>query len=196
MDEKRVKDNVVLCNVDIKKTYDTNTFEKFTDDILTVSVQNRISDKEPVTVENLLNEMNLNCIKHAVAEAGFKLDTVITGQNCSALEDIMFANIETIVKSYNTNKDAAKKFFSSIIKSSKRICIVDVGWRGTTLIQLKSLINEWFPESKDFMSFAGLKGVGSSFATSSHLNNEIFAYLFSDEKTGIFTKCILTAECP
>lgn len=158
------------------------TFEIFTDDILTVSIKNRISAENPVTVEMLLEEMFLQCVRDEVLKAGFSPDTIITEKNYHMLENVIYANKDRIVKSYENYREAAKRYFSSMIKGCRRICIVDIGWRGTTLIQLKSLINKWFPEMEVFLSFAGLKGVGSSFSTSAYLNNQIFVYLFSNEK--------------
>ncbi len=167
----------------------TTTFDKFADDIVAHSIQEKLNDGSVISIAEALNEAGLYCVKDLLKKSGFDLKTALTKINASLIMDIILRNRDVVVKEYAKHKQAAKSYFSSIIKGSKKICIVDIGWRGTTLIQLKSFLHDFFPNLEVILSFAGLKTVGSSFCTTDYLQENIYVYMFSGEKNrDLFTK--------
>lgn len=159
----------------------TTTFDKFTEDIVQHCILGRVNKTAAVSIEVALNETGLACIKTILIKKGFDLKEKLTEKNAALIIDILYESRDFIRTEFHKYRQAARLYFESIVQGCKKICIVDLGWRGTTLIQLKSLLNEWFPDIEIILSFAGLSTVGSSFCTSNYLRKDIYAYMFSDE---------------
>lgn len=157
------------------------TFEKYTDEIIQRCIQDRVGDNVMISIEEVLNETGLSYMKNILLQQGIDLKAAITNKNVSYIKDTIYRYRDKIASENEKHKQAAKRYFASIVEGCKKICIVDLGWRGTSLIQLKSLLNEWFPDIDIIFAFAGLKTGGSPFCASEYMNGNIFVYLFSQE---------------
>lgn len=94
------------------------------------------------------------------------------------INNIFEENIEEISEYYNNTVIAAQKYFKEKVRYNTKICIVDIGWNGTSIICLK-----YFLEEKCGMQVhvcGALMGMLKSEAAEISLaNRNIFSYLFS-----------------
>lgn len=94
------------------------------------------------------------------------------------LEKIFEKYLSEILPHYQKAAEAAGQYFEKVIRSHKNICVVDVGWQGTSISCLKYFLEEkcGFPVNVTG-ALMGMNGNGS--AELSMANGMIQSYLFS-----------------
>ena len=96
------------------------------------------------TIEQALNEINLDFLAGECAKFKLNKKDVITGVKIGKLEEMFVANNERIANHFKDNEFAAMQYFKANIADAKRICVIDLGWRGSILAYLKFLlVKKW-----------------------------------------------------
>lgn len=96
------------------------------------------------TIEQALNEINLDFLADECNKFKLNKKDIITGAKIGKLENMFNANNDRIAKHFADNEFAAMQYFKSKIGKSRRVCVVDLGWRGSILAYLKFLlVKKW-----------------------------------------------------
>ena len=96
------------------------------------------------TIEQALNEINLDFLTSECEKFRLNKKDVITGAKIGKLEQMFIANNDRIAKHFADNEFAAMQYFKAKIGGAKRVCAVDLGWRGSILAYLKFLlVKKW-----------------------------------------------------
>ncbi len=136
--------------------------EDFTEEIIENLLLSRANfTKNPMTVGQALQETDLELIVDYLEERNLRVDDILDKQAYMKLRDLIYNHKQEIVAEYKETREAAERYIKSQIQDAKKVCIIDIGWKGTAIVYLKHLI-----EKKYGMD---VKVVGSLMGT---LNNE------------------------
>lgn len=104
----------------------------------------RIRCEKGYTIKQAFKELNLEvllpyCKKYNLTETDY-----LTSSTIIDIEKCFFENIDKISKQYINNEKAAKEYFKAKLQGAKKICLADLGWRGSNIAYLKYLlVDKW-----------------------------------------------------
>lgn len=141
---------------------------------------NKELQKEPITIRQLLQILQLDEIMFDLGKTGLHPDFLVTKENAKLLKMFLHRHWSDIVSIYTREEEAIKKVIFSKIGNYKKIAIVDVGWNGSGPLGIKYLIEEkWKKDCVVKCLVAGSK-VADNVANINRLENEdLQAYMFS-----------------
>ncbi len=161
------------------------TMERTWEEMLQHVVLPKAKESNKKTVKEILRICDLPFAEKYMVQAGISLEQTFDMSVYEKLHDIFVRHMEEIKEHYQSTVRAAQKYFAQKVKTNTKVCIVDVGWRGTGILCLK-----YFLEEKCGMQVqvcGALMGMlKSESAEISLANRSIFSYLFSahhNEKT-------------
>ena len=96
------------------------------------------------TIKKALNEINLDFLCDECKRFGLNPNDLIVANKIGKLEKMFISNRARIVEHFKDNEQAAKQYFKEKIGDAKRICLTDLGWRGSVLAYLRFLlVDKW-----------------------------------------------------
>ena len=96
------------------------------------------------TIKQALNEINLDFLADECEKFRLNEKDIITGSKIGKLENMFYSNNDRIAHHFADNEFACMQYFKQKIGSARRICAVDLGWRGSILAYLKFLlVKKW-----------------------------------------------------
>lgn len=129
-----------------------------------------------ITLEESLNSVDLQDLTESLNEYGLDKTEKLTKENQSLYTEFILDNIEKIKKIYEKEEMCAKQYLRSVIGTSAKIAVVDVGWAGSGPLGIKSLIEEkWNWKCRVACLVAATGDAG----TYKILSGELNTYLFS-----------------
>ncbi len=134
------------------------------------------------TFEQLLVSMELEELLSTSA-GEINPDDKLTSHNSSVFTDFLEKKWETILKIYQPQREAAKKYFSQYVKNGDRIAAVDIGWAGSGAVSLRDLIRrEWKYDAEVFGIVAGTNTLHNAEPYMSEgflLSEKMVSYMYS-----------------
>lgn len=157
-------------------------FEKYTEDFLDYNIRNRALSINPKqSLQNILKGTDLEMLIPLLRESNLCENDLLDEHNCEAFCSFIYNNKEKVVDYFRTTQIAAQEYFEEIIGNHQKICLIDVGWRGSSTVYFKEFINNFCKKKIEI--------IGALVATSDNSyaqivsNTEInHAYLFSPYK--------------
>lgn len=117
-------------------------YEDFTDEIFFHTILPR-SDRG-YTIEQAFNELNLSFLFDKLSTYKLNKHSFILGSNTNKIKNLIFDNIDLVVKNFKNNEEAAKLYFKQKLGGARKLCVVDLGWRGSILAYLEYLlVKKW-----------------------------------------------------
>ena len=96
------------------------------------------------TIKQAFNEIDLDILLDSLSDYKLKPTDIIVAKNIYLLEQLFVDNKQKIVDHFKPHQMAAKEYFKKVIGKAKVICAVDLGWRGSILGYLKTLlVDKW-----------------------------------------------------
>lgn len=93
-------------------------------------------------IKSVLSSMELDSMVNSLTE--LQLSDKLTSANASKLQNILEANWDKVLKTYENEEIGAKKYFEDLVTGCKKICAIDIGWAGSGAISMSYLIeNVW-----------------------------------------------------
>lgn len=132
---------------------------------------------EPKTIQDVLQETDLTFLLSVLQDYGFDPDDPFTPENYDAVRDMIFQEKENIAAHFEVNRKAALEYLTPFVAGHKKVCIVDVGWKGTCTQILSDLIQVIDPSIEVRGAFLGTTLHSS--VESKIIKEKIFSYLFS-----------------
>lgn len=157
-------------------------FEKYTEDFLDYNIRNRALYIEPKqTIKDVLEETDLECLIPLLKKSNISGKSYLSSHNCEEFCSFIYKNKNRIIEHFKSTQIAAQKYFEGVIGNAKKICLVDVGWRGSATVYFKEFINNFCQMQTEI--------IGALAATSDNSYSQIacsaginYAYLFSPQK--------------
>lgn len=105
---------------------------------------NNVFKREPMTIKAVLKEIELDYLIPYASKHEIDVNDILNTNTCPAVKKFIYHTKDIIVKHNENMKTAAYIYFKSIIGNHKNICVVDVGWNGSSISTLKQLLEKEF----------------------------------------------------
>lgn len=144
-------------------------------------VKRRKKSNPNITVENILKDMEFECLISKLEDVGIRADDTVEDdeieENLINLIVDNYDNVKQISKKYS---EATKQYYQEILGDAKKVCIVDIGWRGSGAISLKYLFDkEWNLECEVKALVAGTYKIYNNRDETFQTNKDVESYMFS-----------------
>lgn len=105
---------------------------------------NRIVEKgQEITIKELLNKLNLNFLEKEFSLRNISLNDNMNIKYAKLLKELILANKDIVKNKSKINSEAARIYYKEKVGNSKKVGIVDIGYRGSGAIALKDLFRKW-----------------------------------------------------
>lgn len=172
--------------VSLRIAINTQRYYFFESEILRV-VQ---SGEEMLSVEQCLDLLKVNFLAPMLERYDLDAAQLLGNENkatCDRFLDMLMDNFDKIIESTENENEAARQYISSFITKNTKIAIVDIGWRGSSCISLKTLIeDQWNMNCKVFGLVAAICKSESECCVNQLMDRTISSYLFSP----MYNRCI------
>lgn len=116
---------------------------KYKNDYMKEYVYRWVRENKQITFKELLANMELDILTADLTKnTNLLLDECITSDNQSKFETFINYEWKKILEIYNAKSEAAKKYFTDVIGGKRKVCVVDIGWRGQGALAIRSLVKE------------------------------------------------------
>ena len=117
-------------------------YKDFTEEVLFHTINVRAN--RGYTIEQTLKEVGLEFLLSFLSKANLNPKTFLSFTNLEKVKDLIKDNIDLVVERFEVNEQAAIEYFKDKIGKAKKLCIVDLGWRGSIIAYLKYLlVDKW-----------------------------------------------------
>lgn len=117
-------------------------YEDFTDEILYHTLLSRCD--RGYTIKQSFDELNLSFLIKECPKYGLNEKSFIFRSNLDTLHKVIKDNLDKVIEYFKDNETAAKMYFKEKLGGARKICLVDLGWRGSIFGYLKYLlVDKW-----------------------------------------------------
>lgn len=146
-------------------------FGHFTEEYIRHAVWSQLPASGSSVLAQLLDRCGIDA--HA-----FSADELCLSVDRETVRRLIYQHKPEIQKQFQCAADSAKKYFTKLAGKSCKICVVDIGWRGTSVQYLKYLLEKQY--RLDVQVTGALLGAGiEPYAEGLLAQGTIQAYLFS-----------------
>ena len=134
-----------------------------------------------ITIKEILDDLELNFLENEFHLRNISLETKVDDKIVKLLRNFIIDNKNKIKENSKMYSEAAKFYYKQKVGNSKRIGIVDLGWRGSGAISLKDLFENYWNfdcEVKSLIAFGISRKPG--FDDGFVLTKETNTYAFSE----------------
>ncbi len=182
---------------------------KYKNDFMKEYVYRWIRENKKITFREVFENMELLELASKFHEyTRMSLDDFLTQGNQKEFVMYIESVWQQALAIYDKKSEAAKKYISGLIKDCKRVCIVDIGWRGQGALALKSLIEEkWMLDCDIYGTVAAsaptkansaqlAKGIINSYMFSPLENIDCFKFHSKNAINNVLTELLVGAPHP
>lgn len=94
------------------------------------------------TIERAFRETNLELLLKYLKNYRIHSKDIITSNILPRVEKLYYEHLKEIVAHFSENENAARLYFKRLLGGAKRVCVADLGWRGSALAYLKYLLEK------------------------------------------------------
>lgn len=117
-------------------------YKDFTEEVLFHTINVRAN--RGYTIEQTLKEVGLEFLLSFLSKANLNPKTFLSFTNLEKVKDVIKDNIDLVAERFEVNEQVAIEYFKDKIGKAKKLCIVDLGWRGSIIAYLKYLlVDKW-----------------------------------------------------
>lgn len=118
-------------------------FEDYPEEYIDKNIKPRIYRKNSDnSIGKILQECKLEFLKDLVEEEGINLSDSLGMSNYSNFKEFLIRHKDKIQESFADSSEAAKRYFKDSIRGYKKVCVVDLGWHGKSIVYLKHLLEK------------------------------------------------------
>lgn len=116
-------------------------FEDYPEEYIEKNIKARIyRKKSDNSLKKILQECHLEFIEAYLDEEGLNTEDKLSSENCEKLSRLLIKHKDAIQESFQESCDAAKKYILQQVENSKKVCVIDLGWHGKSIVYLKHLL--------------------------------------------------------
>lgn len=152
-------------------------YHSFVSRITQDSLVERSNTDTFTTIKQLFTSMDIIIPNNILEKFNLELSDIVSTDNINSLKQLLYHCKDDILDNYTKYRRAFKQYLSTILNNSTSILLVDIGWTGTTTIQLKKFI------SSNFSNIETIKIIYTGYTgeTMTLLHNDtIINYMFSN----------------
>ncbi len=127
-------------------------FEKYTEDYIHHNFYYRLGLEKKVTLEQLLQEIDLEFLIEKLSEYNLNKEELYTSANSERVVDFIYQEKEAIIRYFKATQDNMYSYLKPMIEGHKKILVVDLGWFGTGGLAVKFLLEEKFGRNVEVIS--------------------------------------------
>lgn len=144
------------------------------------SLIKRKKDEKIITINEWLNVMGLDFLEDKLVKHGLRREYPLVETNINRMVNVIDKYWEEITEVYSRESEVAKQYYVELIGKKKRILLVDVGWQGQSILQLKWLIKEhWKIDCEVECAMVASYPTDETANQTMILSKEIHTYAFS-----------------
>lgn len=102
--------------------------------------------KEKITIGEALAQAELSPLCEGLGEEGLSASQRLDGAAAEALCRYLHRRKAEVTALYEGNAEAFEEYVAPVIAGKRRVCVVDLGWRGTIFTMLELYFREKHPE--------------------------------------------------
>lgn len=129
-------------------------------------------------IGEVLDQLELVCLIPHLNDIGLEQSNRLTSDNFPIIKELILSYREEIWAEFENSREAAKIYYSQFIKPGEKICLVDVGWNGTTVIFMKHFLENICKFDVEICG-AMIAGAESNFSRTMFDDGTLNSYLFS-----------------
>jgi HAD superfamily hydrolase (TIGR01549 family) len=149
-------------------------------DFLQRMVKQKANGVLRITIKGLLESLELRELAGLLTQYNLKEDDLIHKGNVKLIQTFFVENWEVVVKKLSEANEIVKVYFKNIIKKSKKVAVVDVGWVGSGGSGIKYLIEQkWKLNCEVHSLVAGCRHSNHTGNLSQIMKKDIGVYIFS-----------------
>lgn len=142
-------------------------------------------EKEQMTLNEILIDLGLEGVLEEVSISDWEEEKRFGKQDLEAVRKFFYTNRAKVERQYQKRCQAAKEYITKMAGNSRKVCVVDLGWRGSSILQIKRLLEK----NGNYEVIGALVGAADSDYTNPYVaNGVIHAYSFSHYKNQEFTR--------
>lgn len=156
-------------------------FEDFPSEYIDKNIRTRIERKgTDNSIKKILSECGLECLGKYLSEENLEEGQILTNDNYVSFRRVILHHKEEIQNSFQETCEAAKKYFMKEIQGKKKVCIVDLGWHGKSIVYMKHLCEKKYEWKGSIVG--AMIGASESQIVQSHIRTRlIHTYAFENE---------------
>lgn len=95
-----------------------------------------------ITIEKMALAMDVPGLIEQLEKLGLTADMLLTPENYDLVADTVRQCFPYIIQAYEAREEAAKIYFSDLLRGCKKVCIIDIGWAASGFSALKYLVEK------------------------------------------------------
>lgn len=132
-------------------------------------------------ITTLFTRIGIKSLLRYLDEYRINDDEYLTPQNEKVIEKLMIDHWDEICDIYEIELRKIGKYLKSLIGDSKNIAVVDVGWSGNNVLQVKYLVEEVFKfDCKVTCLLAATRNVNDTYMVGMMQQEDVDTYIFSN----------------
>lgn len=152
-----------------------NNYDMFLD----IMFRSKARCKDKISLGSALEQADIGFMMAGLNEVGLSKDTVLDEQTVDWLIAYLIERKQQVIAAYEEDRIAFDSYVSPIIGDAKKICVIDLGWRGTVF----SLLHDYFIENnKDINLEGAMLGTSDSKISNDLIESgKLHSYAFSNK---------------
>lgn len=137
----------------------------------------KVNLKNKITVGQALAEAEIGFLADELPTYGLNTDSTLDEKNINALTLYLSQSKNRILEAYRGDMEVFGQYITPIIGDAKKICVIDLGWRGTVYSMLDDYLSERY---YDIQLYGAMVGASDNSFTNMMLEEDrLFSYAFS-----------------
>lgn len=176
-----------------------NNYDMFLD----IMFRSKARRKDKISLGAALEQADIGFMMAGLNDAGLSKATVLDEQTVDLLIAYLIERKQQVIAAYEEDRRAFNSYVSPIIGNAKKICVIDLGWRGTVF----SLLHDYFIENNKDINLEGAMLGTSDTKISNGLveRGKLHSYAFSnkhninfmvDEKRIVMLEVLYSSSAP
>lgn len=118
-------------------------FEDYPEEYIDKNIKPRMYRKNSDnSIRKILRECKLEFLENLVEEEGLDISDCLEMSNYLRFKEFLLKHRDRIQESFQDSAEAAKQYFTDSVRDYKKVCVVDLGWHGKSIVYLKHLLEK------------------------------------------------------
>lgn len=132
-------------------------------------------------ITTLLERIGLASIKDYLEDYRLNVDEYLIPENEKVLEKLLVDHWDEVCRCYDNDLEKVKNYLKCIIKDNRNVAVVDVGWSGNNVLQIKYLVENVFKmDCKVSCFLAATRNVNDTYMAGMMQDKQVETYIFSN----------------
>ncbi len=163
------------------------TFELFNEEFFILHIKNRAYQKNKISIKEALSEIDISFFSDILVNNNVDIEQILDLKCYNNIIKIFYANSALIKEKLSMGVDSGKLYINEYLNGYNNICCVDIGWKGSCLIQFKNFLTNILKFDNNVSGF--LAGLNSNeYSVIPSILDDINVYIFSQTQNSDLLK--------